>query len=498
MTNAEPARSRVVCRHTSLVPLLLATGFGVFIGTFDQTVVVTILPDMIRDLNLPVARFGEAVWIVNGYLLGYTVAMPLVGRLADVYGYLRLYLIALGIFLLGSAGVALAPNLALLVAARSFQAIGGGGVLPVAMAIASGVLPPRRRPLALGSLAATNNASSLLGPLWGAVLVGLVGWRGVFWLNIPLTLPVMLLLPRLAHETPRHGTSRIDWPGAAFLTIALSMATVALTDDGANPRPLFLSIAFGAVALFSFVFFLWRERRCAEPMIELRAIHRLRFAGAMVMYFLIGGALITALVDIPLMTNTLLGGSSLQGGLNLMRLLLFLPIGGVVGGQLAGWSGYRILALLGLLAAATGFLLMKNWPALPSSGQLWLSLGLVGFGLGLCDAPIVATVIASVTSHARATASALLIVAWTSGMIVGLALLGTQGLGSFDTRAARLFREQGVNLQASTIQHLMRQTFNATFLAAAAALALALLLAPLLEGRGDRSFRWSPLAGLED
>jgi Arabinose efflux permease len=146
--------------------------------TLDQTVVVTILPQIISGIELPVSKFGQATWIVNGYLLGYTVALPIIGRLGDVYGKLRMYLICLGLLVAGSAAVALAPNIQLLVAARALQAIGAGGVLPLAIAIAADLLSAGRRSMAIGGLAATNNASSLLGPLWGAALIG---QGGVAW-----------------------------------------------------------------------------------------------------------------------------------------------------------------------------------------------------------------------------------------------------------------------------------------------------------------------------
>lgn len=498
MTAGAVPRSHTLSRRPSPRLLLLAVGLGVFIGTFDQTVVVTVLPSMIRDLGIPVARFGQATWIVNGYLLGYTVAMPVVGRLADVYGHVRLYLISLAIFMLGSAAVALAPNLATLVIARAFQAIGGGGVLPVAMAIAADVLPAGKRPLALGALAATNNASSLLGPLWGALLAGSVGWRGIFWLNIPLILPIALAVPVLARETEVTRRTSVDWLGAALLSLALALGTIALTDDGANPRPLALSLAFAAGALVALLLFVRRELRMQLPMIDVRAFRRPQFSGAMLLYSLIGGALITALVDVPLMTDILFHHSALQGGLNLMRLLLFLPLGGVVGGVLCTRIGYRPTAMIGLGGAIAGFVLMRLWPAAPSSAQLWLALALIGFGLGLCDAPVVSTVIDCVGAAQRATASALLLVVWTCGMIVGLALLGTQGLGSFNARAAQLFRQQGAALKPEAIEQLIRQTFNGTFVAAAAALVLALLLTLLLERGRVRSVHWSPLTGMEE
>lgn len=482
--------------------VLLVVGVGVFVGTLDQTVVVTILPNIVDGIGLPVARFGEATWIVNGYLLGYAVAMPVTGRLADVYGHVRAYLVCLGILLLGSAAVALAPNLELLVAARAFQAIGAGGLLPVAMAIAAEALPPERRPVALGALAATNNASSLLGPLWGAALVGAVGWQGIFWLNIPLIAPVAILVLLLTRRFERvsPGTFRespgrrwMDWRGALLLTLGLAAGTLALTDDGANPRPLLVSTGIGIFALLALGLFVRTELGSAQPMIRLHSFRERHFAAAMVIYFLIGASLIVALVDVPLMANLLFGSSALQGGLDLMRLLLLLPLGGVAGGLLCTRIGRRPTALLGLALAIAGLLLMRSWPVRPTSVDLWLALGLLGAGLGFCDAPIVSTVAGTVQPTERATACALLLVLWTCGMITGLALLGTQGLSSFSSRAAQLFREQGTNLNITVLQHLERQTFDATLLGACIALLVAMLLAFWLEPGRSGSLRWSPL-----
>ncbi len=473
--------------------LLLLVGAGVFLGTLDQTVVVTILPKIVDDLGLPAAHFGQATWIVNGYLLGYTVAMPTMGRLADAYGHVRLYLICLGIFLAGSVAAALAPDLPALVISRLGQAVGGGGLLPVAVAIAGDALPPRRRPLAIGSLAAANNASSLLGPLWGALVASAAGWRGVFWLNLVIVLPVALLLWPLLRSGAVGAAARVDWRGAALLTIGLAAGTLALTDDGADPRPLALSVAAGAVALVALGVLVRHELSSPSPLLPLDSFRKWHFSAAMGMYFLIGGALIVALVDVPLMANLLFGASALAGGLDLMRLLLLLPLGGVAGGLLCTRLGGRPVAAAGLVSAIAGFLAMRAWPAQPSSRDLWLALGLIGGGLGLCDAPIVSTVAEAVRPSERATATALLLVTWTAGMIVGLALLGTQGLSGFSARAAALFREQGTNLDINAVQRIMRQTFDATLAGACIALLLALLLAFWLERGRSAEVRWSPL-----
>ncbi len=493
VTEAIPADSergmQTISRRPVATLLLLVVGAGVFFGTLDQTVVVTVLSDVIKDIRLPInTKFGEASWIVNGYLLGYTVAMPVVGQIADVYGRVRTFMAALAIFMLGSVVVALSPNLPVLVGARAFQAIGGGGLLPVALAIAADATRSRRT-LALGALAAANNGSTFLGPIWGAAIAGVWNWRVIFWLNVPLLLPFLVVLPMLARDRHTGVRQGVDWAGAALLVAGLSALTFGLTDDGANPRPLIVSVLLVVSGLAVLGAFARRQWRMPVPMIDLRILRVRSVSAAMVVYFLVGGALITALVNVPLMTDVLFGASTTQGGLNLMRLLLLLPIGGVAGGLLATRAGNRPTVMLGLLFAIGGFAWMHSWPYLPgdlfakapSTWHLWGALGAIGFGLGLCDGPIVATVVDAVNRRQRATASALLLVLWTLGMIVGLALLATQGLGGF-TRSIG-----GVPLDdpnyASKFQGVLHHTFNQTFVAAVVALMTALVLSIGLRGR---------------
>jgi MFS family permease len=159
-------QAATVPRSTAISPnwLLVAVALGVFFAADDQTFVVTVLPPMIKGIGLPQDEFYRAAWIVNGYLLGYTVAMPLMGRVADVFGHARIYILSIFIFMAGSAWVALSPNLEVLIAARSFQAIGGGAVVPVAMAIVADIF---RRATAMdcrhGRASEAGACSGLLG-----------------------------------------------------------------------------------------------------------------------------------------------------------------------------------------------------------------------------------------------------------------------------------------------------------------------------------------------
>jgi MFS family permease len=501
---APPSRETAPARlPPSPWPLVIALGIGVFVGGFDQTFVVPVLSQMLNDLDIPISEFGNASWIVNGYLLGYTVAMPLMGRVADVYGHLKVVVAGLLIFVVGSVGVALAPNLATLSAARAVTALGGGALVPVSLAIAAEKLPPRRRPLGLSAISVSDDASTLLGPLWGTLIGVWLGWRGLFWMNIVLALPVLVaVLVLAARDTRRPPADRppptathVDWPGGLLLAAALASITFALADAGAEPRPLRVTLALFALGAALLALFVARELRAPSPLIDLRTFRSRRLTAANILFFLEGGALITALVNVPLMTEALWGRTGAGPGLMLMRMVLFMIVGGVLGGLLTPLLGYRLTALAGFTLAAAGLLGMAAWAEQPSEAARWLVLAVAGLGFTLPDAPIYATVMNAVEPARRASAAALLQVLQTTGMIVAMALLASKGLGRFNQRAADLFQATGFEGTLEQYRRIIHQTFDETFVVAGvvmvAATALTLALGP---GRGGR-FRLGSLTG---
>src|SRR5712691_12737486 len=179
-------------KRTAAMLALLAACAAVFLTALDQNVVVTALPKIITDLQIPVSQLDRAAWIISGYLLGYVIAMPLMGRVSDIYGRRRVFIICLSVFAVGSLFCGLAPILAgvfpldflqnfgvdisspgllWLVAARFVQAAGGGAVVPVAMAVAGDFYGEKRRGLALGLIGMITEAGGVLGPLYGSVIV---------------------------------------------------------------------------------------------------------------------------------------------------------------------------------------------------------------------------------------------------------------------------------------------------------------------------------------
>src|SRR5579885_2064382 len=203
-----PGKANAGGRHVALAALTVAC-ICVFFTALDQTVVVTALPQIVTDLQIPFTQLDHAAWIVSAYLLGFIIAMPLMGRVSDIYGRRRILLLCLSIFAVGSVLCALAPvsgqNIELsflsftgidtssrvlifLIAARFFQAIGGGAVVPVAMAIVSDFYGQERRGLALGIIGAVTEAGGVVGPLYGALIVQKLDWTYIFYFNVPIVL----------------------------------------------------------------------------------------------------------------------------------------------------------------------------------------------------------------------------------------------------------------------------------------------------------------------
>ena len=186
--------------YVALIPIFA----GVFIAADDQTVVVTVLPEIMLDMKIQVTELGKVSWTITGYLLGYVAAMPLIGRLSDIWGHRRLYIACMLLFIVGSAIVALTSNLETLIAARVFQAIGAGALVPISIAIVGDLFPPERRGLPLGLMGAAAEAGGVIGPLWGGIIIRYLSWQWVFWINLPLGAAVLIALLPLLGPSPRY------------------------------------------------------------------------------------------------------------------------------------------------------------------------------------------------------------------------------------------------------------------------------------------------------
>jgi len=449
-------------------PHIAVIALGIFLTALDQTVVVTALWPISTDLSIPVTEIDRVAWVVTAYLLGYTIALPLMGRVADLYGQRRIYILSMGLFMLGSLLCALAHDLPWLIVARAIQAVGGGAVLPVGMAMASRLFAERRVPIVLGLLGAVAEAGGVLGPLWGALimknfdgLLGVTGWRWIFWVNIPLGL-LFCALALLTPKLPRF-PGRVDWPGALLLGGGLLALTLGLSTPGSVGAWVGLEatrsgsegslltpqgIGLLALAFALFTLFIWRQRRLGNPKskiqnpkspdplvpLELFARRNWPFTAANLTNFMVGAALIVTMVNIPLYVASVLDGTAEQGGLTLLRMTLFIPVGAVAGGLLGVRLSYRWIAVAGLLLAASGFWLMSNWSVDAQDGlSTWTGLALNGLGFGLLVSPVTATALQWGGLRRAALSAALVNLSRMIGMMVSLSVLTAIGLRQFQS-----------------------------------------------------------------
>jgi len=452
-----PAQPQTGGKGLALGALTIAC-IGVFFTAMDQTVVVTALPPIANDLNIGVTKLDHAAWIISAYLLGFVIAMPLMGRVSDIYGRRRIFLLCLSIFGIGSILCGLAPvfgqmwdlgflnafnidtsspGLIWLIAARFIQAVGGGAVVPVAMAIAGDFYGEQRRALALGVIGAATEAGGVIGPLYGAVIVQQFGWQYIFYLNVPIVIGLMITAWRLIPGGSRLREG-IDWVGTVLLGLALTCLSLGLAQQGTDlgptpanaPAPQNNPIAIG-LAIVLLLAFVLVERKVRWPVVDLSLFKRLPFGAASLVSLFVGAALIIAMADIPIFVDTVLQRPVLDSGLALLRLSAMIPLEALLGGWLCGRITCRFTGVVGLLFTATGFYLMSRWPIPVDWNQITISTVTAGFGFGLVIAPIGTTAINAVRARQAGMSSAIVTSLRMVGMMLGLAALTSWALAYF-------------------------------------------------------------------
>ncbi|MCH8799677.1 MAG: MFS transporter [Chloroflexi bacterium] len=423
--------------RTLPTPFVLAViGLGAFITALDQTVVVTALPSVMLDLKVPIVELDRVSWIITAYLLGYTVAMPLIGRLGDVYGYPRVYQASLVVFCIGTSLVALSTNLEWMVGARVIQAVGGGATVPIGMALAVTLVPKGQRGLALGIVGASAEAGAMLGPAYGGAIVELLSWRWIFWLNVPQSAVIFLALFWLPNR--REVGAKVDYMGGMVLVGALLLISLALSRSSLftldSPYPFLM--AAGGVGLIALLVLV--EARTVQPLLAPALFRSWAFLTSNLTQVLVGVALIIAMITVPLLANTVMGKSPFTGALWLLRLTGVIPLGAVLGGLLVSRLGSMPLTVAGLALVAVGMFLASGWELGVADPELTVHLLIAGFGFGLVIAPITVHAISSAGEDYRGTAASLVVVSRMMGMTLGLAALSAWGVQHFQALTAGL------------------------------------------------------------
>jgi MFS family permease len=446
-------------RGAALV-LLGVFGAGVFLAGLELMITAVALPAIILafapDPIFAFKELREASWIINGYLLVYVVAMPLAGRLSDLWGARRLFLAALGVFIVGSALAGRAQSLEELIAARLVQAAGGGILVPVGTAAASHLFEGHARPRALGVIGGLTFLGMAAGPFLGAAILdglhvdvalargGIVGsplvdmlspaWRWIFYVNIPIGIVALVLGWAASHgwDTPRRA-GRVDLLGGAIFSIALVGGLVGLTllgsgavaDIGLDPGVV-VAVLF-ALAVVATVLTIVRGLRVDDPYLDPRLFRSGVFTSATLVSLLTGYGFATAIIGGAVFVDRVLYGGPAVQRVALGSLAAATAVGALASGFLVRVLSLRLVTLIGLVASAVALLFMARWTAGTRLEDVAAILALFGLGFGLTVTPRSTAAVEAVGRRSFGIASATVTLARMVGMAVGLAILTAYG-----------------------------------------------------------------------
>ncbi len=522
--------------------LLTLAAIAVAFAAADTYVVVLALPEMVGAVGVSAEELQRAAPIISGFLLGYVAMLPLIGRIADLRGRVPVLVAALVIFAFGSLVTTLAYDMPSMVTGRFLQGVGGGGLVPATLALVADLYPADRRAVPLGIVSAVQEAGSVIGPFFGAVVLAFSDWRTIFLINLAVGLVLAAAIaaspgarrsgdPSETSSSWRRpgrnfapgqrrsravsdGSAFPDVVGALFLLIALGAGAIVFVrpagllrdltwgqlfipfaGDGRWLTPigvvtmaasllfvvrcatarrpmvdlpswvrsmreadlvgaLYLAAALGGVilafatadpkiqvfadqgwwyllgSLVAGVALLVHLRRAESPLVPRGALRATPAWGAIVVSFFVGAALIAAVVDIPLFARTTTyRESQLMAALVLVRFLVALPVGAIVGGYLTRRFSAGLVTAVGMSLACLGFVLMTQWD-INSLEQLSSNVALLvcGFGFGLALAPVNAAILASTANEVHGLSSAMVVVARMVGMLIGISALTAIGL----------------------------------------------------------------------
>jgi EmrB/QacA subfamily drug resistance transporter len=406
---------------------LLAVSVATFMLLLDITVVNVALPSIRKDLG---ASFTDLQWVVDAYALTLATLVLTAGSLADRLGRRRLFIIGLSIFSLSSLLCGLAPDPTFLNLSRALQGVGGAVMFAVSLALVAQEFPAgRERGTAMGVYGATIGVAVAIGPLVGGALTETLGWRSIFFLNVPIGIAAIVITYAKLRESRDPNATRVDWAGVATFSGSLFLLVLALVrgnDEGWGSAAIVLLFVGAAALLLAFIAI---ERRISEPMLPLELFRLPSFTGVQLAAFAVSASMFALFLYITLYLQNYLGYSPLQAGLRYLPITVTSFFAAPIAGALLSRVHARVLMSVGLGLAGIGLLLMSGIEA----GSEWTTLLggflVAGVGIGLLN-PVIADVALSVVPKERSGMAAGINDTFRQvGISVGVAVWGAIFIG---------------------------------------------------------------------
>ncbi|GAA2938496.1 MULTISPECIES: MDR family MFS transporter [Streptomyces] len=396
---------------------------GILLAALDQTIVGTALPTIVSDLG----GAEHMSWVVTAYLLAETVATVLVGKFGDLFGRKLIFQISAIIFITGSFLCGLASDMLLLIIWRGVQGVGAGGLMVTAMALIADVIPLRDRGKYQGAIGAVFGVATVVGPLLGGLFTDHLTWRWAFYVNVPIAIVVVVAAARTIPSVRAAGRPVIDYLGIALVAVGAS-ALILGTSWGGNEyawgSPMIIGLFIGglvALALFCVV-----ETRAKEPMLPMRLFRNPVFAVCSILSFIVGFAMLGAMIYLPTYLQYVDGDSATLSGVRTLPLVIGLLAASIFSGNVVSKTGhYRLFPVVGSLVMAGGLFLLSRMG--PDSG-IWresLFMLVLGIGIGLSMQVLTIAVQNTVDYADLGTATSGVTFFRTLGSSFGTAVFGT-------------------------------------------------------------------------
>lgn len=415
--------------HKEIMGVLSGLMVGMLLAALDQTIVSTALKSIVEDFN----GLSHYTWVVTAYLLTSTASTPLYGKISDLYGRKRVFQFAVITFLIGSFLAGAAQNMGQLIGFRALQGLGAGGLMALTFVIIGDLVPPRERGRYQGYFGAVWGLSAVAGPLLGgffsdhATILGIAGWRWIFYINLPFGILALILTSASLHHTNAKRQHSIDYAGAFYMVSAVTALLVGISVFG--PEAGWASsktLATLGLALILTIVFLIQESRASEPILPLDLFKNHTFSLTSALGFIIGAGMFGAIIMLPLYLQVVQGDSATVAGLKLIPFMLGIVSMSIVSGkQISKHGHYKRFPIAGLAIMTIGILLLSTLTQTTPFWQLSIYAVMIGIGLGLSMQTIVIALQNSVEMKDMGIATSANTFFRSIGSTIGVALFGS-------------------------------------------------------------------------